>query len=129
MEAAIEDAGLLRSAVQHVNTHGTSTQANDSCEALALQRLFDGCQDFMTFTANKSAIGHSLAGSGAIEAVLSLMSLRDGVLLPTLNYDPERAEYPSLKFLSEPVRQPISVVMSNSFGFGGINSSLVLGRA
>jgi 3-oxoacyl-[acyl-carrier-protein] synthase II len=129
MEAAIEDAGLLRSAVQHVNTHGTSTQANDSCEALALQRLFGGCQDFMTFTANKSAIGHSLAGSGAIEAVLSLMSLRDGVLLPTLNYDPERAEYPSLKFLSEPVRQPISVVMSNSFGFGGINSSLVLGRA
>lgn len=129
MEAAIEDAGLLRSAVQHVNTHGTSTQANDSCEALALQLLFGGCQDFMTFTANKSAIGHSLAGSGAIEAVLSLMSLRDGVLLPTLNYDPERAEYPSLKFLSEPVRQPISVVMSNSFGFGGINSSLVLGRA
>ncbi|MCU0119860.1 beta-ketoacyl-[acyl-carrier-protein] synthase family protein [Pseudomonas sp. B2M1-30] len=129
MEAAIEDAGLLRSAVQHVNTHGTSTQANDSCEALALQRLFGECQDVMTFTANKSAIGHSLAGSGAIEAVLSLMSLRDGVLLPTLNYDHERAEYPSLKFLSEPMRQSINVVMSNSFGFGGVNSSLILGRA
>jgi len=129
MDAAIEDAGLLRSAVQHVNTHGTSTQANDSCEALALQRLFGECQDFMTFTANKSAMGHSLAGSGAIEAVLSLMTLRDGVLLPTLNYEPERAEYPSLKFLSEPMRQSINVVMSNSFGFGGVNSSLVLGRA
>ncbi|MGE8184375.1 beta-ketoacyl-[acyl-carrier-protein] synthase family protein, partial [Pseudomonas mandelii] len=63
------------------------------------------------------------------EAVLSLISLRDGVLLPTLNYDHDRAEYPSLKFLSEPVRQSINVVMSNSFGFGGVNSSLVLGRA
>lgn len=129
MEAAIEDAGLLSSAVQHVNTHGTSTQANDSCEALALQRVFGECQEHVTFTANKSAIGHSLAGSGAIEAVLSLISLRDGVLLPTLNYDHDRAEYPSLKFLSEPVRQSINVVMSNSFGFGGVNSSLVLGRA
>lgn len=129
MEAAIEDAGLLSSAVQHANTHGTSTQANDSCEALALQRVFGECQEHVTFTANKSAIGHSLAGSGAIEAVLSLISLRDGVLLPTLNYDHDRAEYPSLKFLSEPVRQSINVVMSNSFGFGGVNSSLVLGRA
>ncbi|MHC8341958.1 beta-ketoacyl-[acyl-carrier-protein] synthase family protein [Pseudomonas sp. RT6P73] len=129
MEAAIEDAGLLSSAVQHVNTHGTSTQANDSCEALALQRVFGECQEHVTFTANKSAIGHSLAGSGAIEAVLSLISLRDGMLLPTLNYDHDRAEYPSLKFLSEPMRQSINVVMSNSFGFGGVNSSLVLGRA
>ncbi|PMZ53080.1 beta-ketoacyl-[acyl-carrier-protein] synthase family protein, partial [Pseudomonas sp. GW247-3R2A] len=113
---------LLSSAVQHVNTHGTSTQANDSCEALALQRVFGECQEHVTFTANKSAIGHSLAGSGAIEAVLSLISLRDGVLLPTLNYDHDRAEYLSLKFLSEPVRQSINVVMSNSFGFGGVNS-------
>ncbi|MFL1516840.1 beta-ketoacyl-[acyl-carrier-protein] synthase family protein [Pseudomonas prosekii] len=129
MEAAIEDAGLLGSAVQHVNTHGTSTQANDSCEALALQRVFAQGQQHVTFTANKSAIGHSLAGSGAIEAVLSLISLRDGVLLPTLNYDHDRAEYPALKFLSEPVRQSINVVMSNSFGFGGVNSSLILGRA
>ncbi|TFB36469.1 beta-ketoacyl-[acyl-carrier-protein] synthase family protein [Pseudomonas sp. F01002] len=129
MEAAIEDAGLLSSAVQHVNTHGTSTQANDSCEALALQRVFGECQEHVTFTANKSAIGHSLAGSGAIEAVLSLISLRDCMLLPTLNYDHDRAEYPSLRFLSEPIRQSINVVMSNSFGFGGVNSSLVLGRA
>ncbi|MFJ4194755.1 beta-ketoacyl-[acyl-carrier-protein] synthase family protein [Pseudomonas sp. NPDC089534] len=129
MEAAIEDAGLLSSAVQHVNTHGTSTQANDSCEALALQRVFGEAQEHVTYTANKSAVGHSLAGSGAIEAVLSLISLRDGVLLPTLNYEPERADYPALRFLSEPLQQSISVVMSNSFGFGGINSSLLLGRA
>ncbi|NQD92484.1 beta-ketoacyl-[acyl-carrier-protein] synthase family protein [Pseudomonas sp. CrR25] len=129
MEAAIEDAGLLRYAVQHVNTHGTSTQVNDSCEAHALKRLFGGLLNEMTLSANKSALGHSLAGSGAIEAVLSLISLRDGVLLPTLNYEAQGAEFPELRFLTEPVKQPINVVLSNSFGFGGVNSSIVLGRA
>ena len=129
MEAALEDAGLLPHAVQHVNTHGTSTQVNDSCEAHALKHVFGRLLDGVTMTANKSALGHSLAGSGAIEAVLSLISLREGVLLPTLNYDAADAEFPELRFLSSPVRQSIGVVLSNSFGFGGINSSLVLGRA
>lgn len=129
MEEAIEDAGLLPHAVQHVNTHGTSTQVNDSCEALALKRVFGEQLDAITLTANKSAVGHSLAGSGAIEAVLSLISLRDGVLLPTLNYCPDGAQFPELKFLTEPRRQSVNVVLSNSFGFGGINSSIVLGRA
>lgn len=129
MEAALEDAGLLPHAVQHVNTHGTSTQVNDSCEAQALKRVFDRLLDGVTMTANKSALGHSLASSGAIEAVLSLISLREGVLLPTLNYDEGAAEFPELRFLSSPVRQSIGVVLSNSFGFGGVNSSLVLGRA
>lgn len=129
MEAAIEDAGLLPHAVQHVNTHGTSTQVNDSCEAQALKRVFGGMLEGMTLTANKSAIGHSLASSGAIEAVLSLISMRDGVLLPTLNYEEGGAEFPELRFLSKPVHQSIGVVLSNSFGFGGVNSSIVLGRA
>jgi 3-oxoacyl-(acyl-carrier-protein) synthase len=129
MAAAIENAGLTSSAVEHVNTHGTSTQANDRSEALALKQVFGDALNNVTFTANKSAIGHSLAGSGAIEAVLSLISLHDGVLLPTLNYDPDKAEFPELNFLSEPLHQPINVVLSNSFGFGGVNSSLVLGRA
>lgn len=129
MEAALEDAGLLPHAVQHVNTHGTSTQVNDSCEAHALKHVFERLLDGVTMTANKSALGHSLASSGAIEAVLSLISLREGVLLPTLNYDAADAEFPELRFLSSPVRQSIGVVLSNSFGFGGINSSLVLGRA
>ncbi len=129
MEAAIEDAGLLRYAIQHVNTHGTSTQVNDSCEAHALKRVFGKMLDDITLTANKSAIGHSLASSGAIEAVLSLITLRDGVVLPTLNYDVADAEFPELRFVSQPTRQAVSVVLSNSFGFGGVNSSIVLGRA
>ncbi|TRX73731.1 beta-ketoacyl-[acyl-carrier-protein] synthase family protein [Pseudomonas mangiferae] len=129
MEAAIEDAGLLRYAVQHVNTHGTSNQVNDSCEAHALKRVFGKMLGDITLTANKSAIGHSLAGSGAIEAVLSLITLRDGVVLPTLNYDEADAEFPELRLVNQPTRQAVSVVLSNSFGFGGVNSSIVLGRA
>lgn len=129
MAAALDDAGLQPPQVQHVNTHGTSTQVNDSCEALALQRLFGERLGDITLTANKSAIGHSLAGSGAIEAVLSLISLREGVLLPTLNYTPEGAEHPELNFLTEARPETLDVVLSNSFGFGGINSSIVLGRA
>lgn len=129
MQAAIANAGLDCDAVDHVNTHGTSTQANDRSEALAIERVFATAVSTMTFTANKSAIGHSLAASGAIEAVLSLMSLQQGVLLPTLNYDPANAEFPELNFLTEAQQQPIKVVLSNSFGFGGVNSSLVLGNA
>ena len=129
MQAAIANAGLDCDAVDHVNTHGTSTQANDRSEALAIERVFGTAVSTMTFTANKSAIGHSLAASGAIEAVLSLMSLQQGVLLPTLNYDPANAEFPELNFLTEAQQQPIKVVLSNSFGFGGVNSSLVLGNA
>lgn len=129
MNAALESAGLAGTAVDHVNTHGTSTQANDRSEALALLKVFGERMNTMTFTANKSAIGHSLAASGAIEAVLSLMSLQRGVLLPTLNYDPANAEFHELNFLSETLHQPIKVVLSNSFGFGGVNSSLVLGNA
>jgi len=129
MRAALLSAGLAPDAVDHVNTHGTSTQANDRGEALAIKQLFGDTLDTMSFTANKSAIGHSLAASGALEAVLSLMSLDLGVLLPTLNYASTDAEFPELNFLVEALNQPVNVVLSNSFGFGGINSSLVLGRA
>lgn len=129
MAAALADAELTSAAVDHVNVHGTSTQANDRCEALGLAQVFGETLEQMTFTANKSAVGHSLAGSGAIEAVLSLMSIQLGVALPTLNFQPEKTEFPALKFLCEPLQQPINVVLSNSFGFGGVNSSLVLGRA
>lgn len=129
MRATLDDARCSPADIHHINTHGTSTQANDSCEAKAVLTLFEGQLERLTLTANKSAIGHSLAASGAIEAVLSLMSLSEGLLLPTLNYRAEAAEFPALRFLSAAERAPIHTVLSNSFGFGGVNSSLVLGRA
>lgn len=128
MNAALADARCGPADIDHINTHGTSTQSNDSCEAKAVLSLFGSCLDRLSLTANKSAIGHSLASSGAIEVVLSLLSLSKGVLLPTLNYRPDGAEFPELQFLSEAERAPIGTVLSNSFGFGGINSALVLGR-
>lgn len=129
MSAALADARCSPADIDHINAHGTSTQSNDSCEAKAVLNLFGHHLDRLSLTANKSAIGHSLASSGAIEAVLSLLSLSEGVLLPTLNYRSEGAEFPELRFLSEAERAPIGTVLSNSFGFGGINSALVLGRA
>lgn len=129
IHAAVSDAGLKPADITHVNTHGTSTQVNDRCEALALKTVFGDVLETMTFTANKSALGHSLAGAGAIEAALSVLSLRDGILLPTLNYAAADADFPELQFLSSAVRAQTDVVLSNSFGFGGINSAIVLGRA
>ncbi|MEW5755616.1 MAG: beta-ketoacyl-[acyl-carrier-protein] synthase family protein [Pseudomonadota bacterium] len=129
MNAALADARCCPADIDHINTHGTSTQSNDSCEGKAVLSLFGPHLDRISLTANKSAIGHSLASSGAIEVVLSLLSLSEGVLLPTLNYRPEGAEFPELRFLSEAECAPIGTVLSNSFGFGGINSALVLGGA
>ena len=127
IHGALKDAGLAPQAVDHVNTHGTSTQVNDACEAKALLQVFGNYLEKITFTANKSALGHSLASSGALEAILSLISIERGTALPTLNYDEDEAEFPQLNFPADPLKQRIDVVLSNSFGFGGENSSLLLG--
>ena len=83
---ALTDAGLQPADIDHVSAHGTSTPANDACEAMALKQVFGERIAQLPITANKSALGHSLANSGAVEAVLSVLSLQHQVLLPTLNY-------------------------------------------
>ncbi|SEK24503.1 3-oxoacyl-(acyl-carrier-protein) synthase [Atopomonas hussainii] len=129
MQAALADAGLTPGEIDQVNLHGTSTAVNDSCEALALEQVFADHLAQLQLTANKSAVGHSLAGSGAIEAVLSLQSIAHGVQLPTLNYHADGAQYPHLNLHAQVQTQTVNTVLSNSFGFGGINSAIVLGRA
>lgn len=129
MQAALDDAQVTPADIGHVNVHGTSTPSNDSCEALALARLFGSQAQVPSITASKSALGHSLAASGALEAVLTLMSLERATLLPTLNYHREGSEFPALDVVTQTRSQAIDIALSTSFGFGGINSSLVLGRA
>lgn len=129
MQAAIDDAGVPLASIGHVNVHGTSTPSNDSCEALALERVFGAALGQVSITASKSALGHSLAASGALEAVLTLMSMERGIVLPTLNYQAEGSEFPHLDVVTHARHQAIDHALSTSFGFGGINSSLVLGRA
>lgn len=126
MQAAINDAGLTLNDVDHINAHGTSTEQNDSCESLAIKKLFGDQAATIPVTSNKSAIGHSLAASGAIEAALSVLSLQHQVLLPTLNYQEPDEDTSGIAVVRQATPARIRHVLSNSFGFGGENSVLVL---
>ncbi|MES2263785.1 MAG: beta-ketoacyl-[acyl-carrier-protein] synthase family protein [Pseudomonadota bacterium] len=126
MQAALDDAGLDAAAIDHVNAHGTSTQQNDSCESAAIRQVFGARAARLPVTANKSALGHSLAASGAIEAVLSVASLREQTLLPTLNFSEADAQTEGLDIVRQARPMRIEHVMSNSFGFGGQNCVLIL---
>ena len=127
MEAAIKRAGLEPSAIDYINAHGTSTMA-DTIELGAVERLLGSKSGNATMSSTKSAIGHLLGAAGAIEAIFSILAIRDQIAPPTLNLlDP----VPSVLNLAplEAVEREINVVLSNSFGFGGTNASLVMGKA
>ncbi|GAA2280793.1 MULTISPECIES: beta-ketoacyl-[acyl-carrier-protein] synthase family protein [Kitasatospora] len=123
---ALTDAGLRPEAVDHVNAHGTSTPLNDRVESELLARLFPHGP---SVTANKGVLGHSLGAAGALEAVLSLCALRAGLVPPVANTEKADPQLPELDLvLGGPRRQSPSVVLSNSFGFGGANCALILGN-
>lgn len=129
MQAALHDAGLAPRQVRHVNVHSASPLNMDNHEAQAVKQVFGTALPNTTFAANKFAVGHALAGSGAIEAVLSLMSLQLGVLLPTLGYAAGQSPHTTMNFPDSLQQQSIDAVLSNSFSRNGTSSSLVLGRA
>jgi 3-oxoacyl-[acyl-carrier-protein] synthase II len=124
MHRALDQAGLEPSAVDYVNAHGTGTPANDSAEPRAVDALFGAGSPPMSST--KSQVGHMLGAAGAIEAAVSVLALRDGVLPPTINVDPalplSRDVVPNMGR-----EHPVRVVVSNSFAFGGNNCAVVLG--
>ena len=127
MEAAIKRAGLEPIAIDYINAHGTSTMA-DTIELGAVERLLGSKSGNATMSSTKSAIGHLLGAAGAVEAIFSILAIRDQIAPPTLNlHDP----VPSVLNLAplEAVEREINVVLSNSFGFGGTNASLVMGKA
>ncbi len=128
MRAAIDDARLPDESIGYINAHGTSTQANDSTETAAI-KIALGERAYRTpVSSTKSMTGHLLGGAGAVEAIISIMALRDQVLPPTINYttpDPEC----DLDYVPNQAREAnFDHVMSNSFGFGGHNVSLILSR-
>ncbi|MDA7759612.1 beta-ketoacyl-ACP synthase II [Amylibacter sp.] len=126
MEAAIKRAGLEPSAIDYINAHGTSTMA-DTIELGAVERLLGSKSGNAIMSSTKSAIGHLLGAAGAVEAIFSILAIRDQIAPPTLNlHDP----VPSVLNLAplEAVESEINVVLSNSFGFGGTNASLVMGK-
>jgi 3-oxoacyl-[acyl-carrier-protein] synthase II len=129
MRNALADAGLQPEAIDYINAHGTGTPENDKMEWVGVSAVFGERAGSIPMSSNKSMIGHSLTAAGAVEAIFSLLTIRNGLLPPTINYDiPD----PSLPVDCVPnVARPASVrhAISNSFGFGGQNVCLVLGVA
>jgi len=129
MESALRDADMGVEDIDHINAHGTATVCNDACESQAISRVFGSRAGDIPVTANKSVIGHAIGAGGAIEAVLSVLSLHEGVVLPTLNYETPDQSLPSLDIVTAARQSRLRTVMSNSFGMGGENCSLILAAA
>jgi 3-oxoacyl-[acyl-carrier-protein] synthase II len=128
MRAALARAGIAASDIQYVNAHGTSTPMGDEIELAAVERLFGNAAGKLAMSSTKSAIGHLLGAAGAVEAIFSVLAIRDNVAPPTLNLDnPSVATVIDL-VPHEARKRNIDTVLSNSFGFGGTNASLVLRR-
>jgi 3-oxoacyl-[acyl-carrier-protein] synthase II len=126
MKAAIKRAGLDASSIDYINAHGTSTMA-DTIELGAVERLLGAKSADAVMSSTKSAIGHLLGAAGAVEAIFSILAIRDQIAPPTLNlHDPVQSVL-NLAPLKA-VEREINVVLSNSFGFGGTNASLVMGK-
>ncbi len=124
MQQAIDDAGIAPSAIGHVNAHGTSTELNDASEAEAIRKVFG--DNTPPVTSNKGSLGHMIAGAGAAEACAALLAIRDGVVPPTANIEKVGDDI-GLDVVSGSVREiGAKPVLSNSFGFGGHNATLVL---
>jgi 3-oxoacyl-[acyl-carrier-protein] synthase II len=123
MKMAYKMAGEPK--VDYVNAHGTSTPINDKNETAALKELFGGKENCPPVSSIKGQVGHCLGAAGAIEAVVSLMAMRDGVLPPTINYTTPD-ENCDLDYVANEARKAdLNVIMSNSFGFGGTNGVVI----
>jgi 3-oxoacyl-[acyl-carrier-protein] synthase II len=129
MQNALADAGLAAEQVGYINAHGTSTGANDVSETAAIKSVFGTwAKNGLLVSSTKSMTGHLLGAAGAVEAAFSAMALKDGVIPPTINLD-NPGEGCDLDYVPHTHRKvQVDYALSNSFGFGGTNASLVLER-
>jgi 3-oxoacyl-[acyl-carrier-protein] synthase II len=127
MQAALDDAGLEPGAIDYLNAHATSTLAGDRAEALAIGRVFGAHAAGLAVSSTKSMTGHLLGAAGALEAAVTILALRDQVAPPTINLD--HPEDTGLDLIpNEARRLSITRAMTNSFGFGGTNASLIFAK-
>ena len=125
MKAAIKDAGITPSDIDYINAHGTSTPLGDEIELGAVQRLLGNAASKVTMSSTKSATGHLLGAAGAIEAAFTCLAIRDQIAPPTINLDNPSVETPIDLAPNKARPREINIAMSNSFGFGGTNASVV----
>jgi 3-oxoacyl-[acyl-carrier-protein] synthase II len=129
MKAALRRAELAPSDIDYINAHGTSTPLGDEIELKAVERLVGNAAAKLAMSSTKSATGHLLGAAGAVEAIYSVLAIRDGVVPPTLNLDEPSVET-AIDLVPHTAKQrAVEVVLSNSFGFGGTNASLVFRQA
>lgn len=128
MSAALKRAGISAADIDYVNAHGTSTPLGDEIELRAVERLLGNAAARLTMSSTKSAVGHLLGAAGAVEAIFSILAIRDQVCPPTLNLDNPSVETVIDLAPKKAVRRTVNTVLSNSFGFGGTNASLVMRR-
>jgi 3-oxoacyl-[acyl-carrier-protein] synthase II len=128
MSAALKRAGLAASDLDYINAHGTSTPLGDEIELAAVERLVGNAASKISMSSTKSSTGHLLGAAGAIEAIFSILAMRDSIAPPTLNLDNPSVET-AIDLVPHKARQrSINVALSNSFGFGGTNASLIMRR-
>jgi 3-oxoacyl-[acyl-carrier-protein] synthase II len=127
MQRAIQDAGLRINDIEHINAHGTSTLTNDLTETRAIKKLFGERSLQIPITANKSMLGHLWGAAGAVEAAVSVLTIANGIIPPTINYEVADPDC-DLDYVPNLARKvTVKYVLSNSFGFGGTNGCLVFG--
>jgi 3-oxoacyl-[acyl-carrier-protein] synthase II len=126
MVAAMRDAGIDPSDVDYLNAHGTSTPAGDIGETVGIKRAFGAAAQTLAVSSTKSTTGHLLGAAGVAEAIFCALAIRDGVIPPTTNLDNQDPEC-DLDYVPNTARETkVRTALSNSFGFGGTNGSLVL---
>jgi 3-oxoacyl-[acyl-carrier-protein] synthase II len=129
MRAALRDAGLNPEDIDYINAHGTSTPLGDEIELGAVKRLFGAAVDHIAMSSTKSSVGHLLGAAGSVEAIFSILAINHGVVPPTLNLDNPSPGCDINLVPHEAQERRVRTVLSNSFGFGGTNASLVFSQA
>ena len=128
MTKAIKDAGITPEQIGYINAHGTSTPYNDKFETLAIKKVFGDYAYKLPISSTKSMTGHALGAAGGIEAVISILSMTENLLLPTINYENPDPDCDLDYIPNEPRNAEVEFVLSNSFGFGGTNACLIFKR-
>jgi len=128
MSMAMKRAGISADDIDYINAHGTSTPLGDEIELGAVQRLVGNAAGRISMSSTKSCVGHLLGAAGAVEAIFSILAIRDGVAPPTINLDNPSVESPIDLVPHEARKREIGTALSNSFGFGGTNASLIFRR-